>query len=348
MGRDTSTGKLSLDAHAQARVAWDGKANRRLTRSQSRVGRVARPQFGGRAYASPTWSVLRTPITVHPLGGAPHGANAHEGVIDPFGRVHGYPGLFVLDGAAVPTATGANPSATILALAERGIEHAIRTTGDPEWRAPEWNEVRSTPAPEDGAVEAMARRREQRAGDGIRFRERLTGTVTIDGQARRTTLRLNAELSSWRQFQADPQHSLTVSGILDIAGIATAQTVHGTLELFPDQDTFAMRYTIDSQTDDAYPLRLTGYKTRRALIAAWHALTTLRIEITRNREDGEHARAGRGILRITTTDVIRLLTSIRGDAFTAQRRLVVVRRFAQFFATSTLQASLRRAHPSRG
>jgi cholesterol oxidase len=49
-----------------------------------------------------------------------------DGVVDQYGRVFGYEdGLRVLDGAIVPTAIGVNPSKTIAAVAERGIEQLI-------------------------------------------------------------------------------------------------------------------------------------------------------------------------------------------------------------------------------
>ncbi len=47
------------------------------------------------------------------------------GVVDEFGKVHGYEGLYVLDGSIVPTSLGVNPSKTIAALAERGVEQLI-------------------------------------------------------------------------------------------------------------------------------------------------------------------------------------------------------------------------------
>ena len=60
------------------------------------------------------------------------------GVTDANGEVYGYPGLFVLDGAILPSATGVNPAHTIAAVAERNIEAAIRRfTGNQNWRAPE-------------------------------------------------------------------------------------------------------------------------------------------------------------------------------------------------------------------
>jgi cholesterol oxidase len=49
------------------------------------------------------------------------GASAAEGVIDDRHRVHGYDGLYVIDGAAMSANPGVNPSLTITALAERAM-----------------------------------------------------------------------------------------------------------------------------------------------------------------------------------------------------------------------------------
>jgi cholesterol oxidase len=42
-------------------------------------------------------------------------------VIDPYHRVHGYPGLHIVDGSAVSANLGVNPSLTITAQAERAM-----------------------------------------------------------------------------------------------------------------------------------------------------------------------------------------------------------------------------------
>lgn len=60
-------------------------------------------------------------ITAHILGGCPMGQNKATSVIDGNHEVHGYPGLYVLGGAAVPANLGVNPSLTITAMAERAI-----------------------------------------------------------------------------------------------------------------------------------------------------------------------------------------------------------------------------------
>jgi cholesterol oxidase len=64
-------------------------------------------------------------ITVHPLGGCPMADDPNRGVVDDAGKAHGYDGLYVLDGSIVPTALGVNPSKTIAALAERGVERLV-------------------------------------------------------------------------------------------------------------------------------------------------------------------------------------------------------------------------------
>ncbi len=66
-------------------------------------------------------SVLNMSVTAHILGGCPIGADASSGVIDSNHEVFGYPGLYVVDGSAIPANVGVNPSLTITALAERAM-----------------------------------------------------------------------------------------------------------------------------------------------------------------------------------------------------------------------------------
>ena len=68
-----------------------------------------------------TETLLGSASTAHILGGACMGETAADGVIDHQHRVHNYPGLYVIDGAAVSANPGVNPSLTITALAERAM-----------------------------------------------------------------------------------------------------------------------------------------------------------------------------------------------------------------------------------
>jgi cholesterol oxidase len=69
-----------------------------------------------------SWTeVADIPVTAHILGGAPIGDAIESGVIDPYQRVYGYPGLHVTDGSAISANLGVNPSLTITAQAERAL-----------------------------------------------------------------------------------------------------------------------------------------------------------------------------------------------------------------------------------
>jgi cholesterol oxidase len=61
------------------------------------------------------------PITGHFIGGCAIGDSASTGVVDPYQRVYGYPGLHVVDGSAISANLGVNPSLTITAQAERAM-----------------------------------------------------------------------------------------------------------------------------------------------------------------------------------------------------------------------------------
>src|SRR6476469_901614 len=77
---------------------------------------------GERAWpGSSIGEVLDIPMTAHILGGAVISDSPERGVIDPYQRVWGYPGLHVLDGSAVSANLGVNPSLTITAQAERAV-----------------------------------------------------------------------------------------------------------------------------------------------------------------------------------------------------------------------------------
>ena len=70
-------------------------------------------------------------LTAHPLGGCPIGEDYQHGAVDEYGRVFTgdgavHEGLFVADGALVPSDLGVNPFLTISALAERIVERKIQ------------------------------------------------------------------------------------------------------------------------------------------------------------------------------------------------------------------------------
>ncbi|MGW0247186.1 GMC oxidoreductase [Nocardia goodfellowii] len=65
--------------------------------------------------------VFNIPATAHYIGGCVIGESPETGVVDPYQRVFGHPGLHVADGSAVTANLGVNPSLTITAQAERAM-----------------------------------------------------------------------------------------------------------------------------------------------------------------------------------------------------------------------------------
>ncbi|KAI0104878.1 glucose-methanol-choline oxidoreductase [Nemania sp. FL0031] len=84
---------------------------------------------GGTFVQNPWYSLLgQQQVTVHPIGGACMGDSGDVGVTNHAGAVFKgdgeevHEGLIVTDGAVIPTSLGANPFATIAALAERSLD----------------------------------------------------------------------------------------------------------------------------------------------------------------------------------------------------------------------------------
>ena len=159
MGDDGAKGRLHLpegaerlECDGQLEVSWPGLVRQPLFEAQNRklTELAATADLGGRVVANPLWQLLppsmdplvkgaRGPLlTVHPLGGCGMGSHLEEGVVDEHGAVHDaakpgevHPGLYVIDGAMVPTALSTNPALTITALALRAVEEH---RGKWQWR----------------------------------------------------------------------------------------------------------------------------------------------------------------------------------------------------------------------
>ncbi|NKY56104.1 GMC oxidoreductase [Nocardia flavorosea] len=113
-GFDPATGGVGL--------SWSAQAQEEVTAAALAVDRRIAERAGALAEYSALGYDANALFTAHPLGGAVLGK-----ATDSYGRVHGYRGLYVMDGAAIPGSTAtANPSLTITALAERNIEAIIR------------------------------------------------------------------------------------------------------------------------------------------------------------------------------------------------------------------------------
>ncbi|GAB2463980.1 GMC oxidoreductase [Xylanimonas ulmi] len=343
MGRDTSDGVLTLDHQGEARVAWRNKPNGGLYRAEMRAARQTARQLGGRVRYLPSWSVLRTGATVHNLGGAPIGPNAATGVIDERGRVHGYPGLYVVDGAGVPASTGVNPSATIAALAERHVEAAVRDlTGEPGWVAPERARVRPAPVPEDEAMVAVQQWRQARGGSydpspwPVHFREAMAGAATMtrpDGGSVCEPLRLGLTVDL-PDVRTAPGHAAPAAAVAGVASFgATRVQVTGTLELFPDVRGTFMRYDLRYTDGERCHGELVGSKTHSGgPLPHLRDLMTLPVSIDHHL-DGVPWH-GAGVVRISLPGLVPLVGSLRAGGRHGASSAATLARFARYFVVS--------------
>ncbi|MGV0633802.1 GMC family oxidoreductase [Mycolicibacillus trivialis] len=100
----------SRQGHGVPNPTWIPAANEAVRRLSDDID--------GMPYSS-VGEILDIPMTAHFLGGCAIGDTPERGVVDPYHRVFGHPGLHVLDGAAISANIGVNPSLTITAQAER-------------------------------------------------------------------------------------------------------------------------------------------------------------------------------------------------------------------------------------
>ncbi|GAA0331746.1 GMC family oxidoreductase [Actinoallomurus spadix] len=134
--------------HGEPNPTWIPQAHRAV--------RMLAEEIGG--FPGGTWlDLFNIPTTAHFIGGCTIGNSPEEGVIDPYHRVYGHPGLHVVDGSTVSANLGVNPSLTITAQAERAMAF-WPNRGEPDARpdlgAPY---ARLTPvAPKNPAVPADA------------------------------------------------------------------------------------------------------------------------------------------------------------------------------------------------
>jgi cholesterol oxidase len=113
-GRKTRLGYrlTSAPGHGAPNPTWIPVGNEVARDVARKIGGLPGGSFG---------EVANVPMTAHFLGGCAIGDSPETGVIDPYQRLYGHPGLHVVDGSAVSANLGVNPSLTITAQSERAM-----------------------------------------------------------------------------------------------------------------------------------------------------------------------------------------------------------------------------------
>jgi cholesterol oxidase len=303
--------------------------------------------LGGTYIANPRWynPLGRNLVTVHPLGGCIMASDAATGVVDHRGRVYDpsrglnaiHSGLFVVDGATIPTAVGVNPLLTISGLAER---HAALLNADAT--------VDMTPRAFNRATYVEVRR-----PIGLHFTEEMKGYFTegLHGDsledyraAERSGRQSGRRLSVWLwmaiehldAFLDNPDHEALVSGYVDYAPLGGKRMIdRGRFNMFVDTlqaHTKQLRYSLAFTASDGEPYLLAGFKDIRDDRGwdAWSDNTTLFTTLYRGTTPGDQV-YGRGIIHVLIWDLIEQVASFRVHNASTTVTLEALNRFGAFF-----------------
>lgn len=127
MMNDHDVAQLKRGMEILARVFFAAGASRVLPlihgfdelRGEADLARLRRANLRARDFE---------PTAFHPLGTARMGPSAQSSVVGPDHQAHDLSGLYIVDGAAIPSSLAVNPQLTIMALATRaaeGIDRAL-------------------------------------------------------------------------------------------------------------------------------------------------------------------------------------------------------------------------------
>lgn len=348
MGHDGADGTLVLDHRGRVRLLWGSAPEQPLIQTIGAEMKGHTAALGGTYILNPRWhqSLGGNLITVHPLGGCAMGGDAEHGVVDHRGRVYDpsqgmktvHDGLFVADGAMIPTAVGVNPLLTISALAERIAAWISQDT-----------QVELTPKPFDRATYVQ-----MQPPVGLEFSEEMKGHVAAGiqgasendfregeqrGRANGGALRvwLWIYIDNLEEFVNDAAHEARVQGYIDYAPLGGKRTIErGAFNLFwadPISHTKRMHYALQCTGRDGQAYLLEGHKEIRDDRGwdAWADNTTLFTTIHRGATTQDPV-FSRGIIHVRVWDFVEQLASFRvHHAATSVAKIRAINRFGAFF-----------------
>lgn len=324
MGRDVPDGVMRLK-RGQLDIDWTTATSRAyFDRLRGTMAALA-GELGGDLVDNPL-SFLKKVVTVHPLGGAPMGRHVGEGVVDQWGESFAYPGLYVLDGSAMPGPVGANPSLTIAAFADRAVEHLLESTPTGSKGRPTRPVDPLPPRPDDDATTDAG-------APSVSFTEEMKGFITFDmtdhraayeaGRAAGTAFMFHLTITApdVDRFLREPAHHGSATGWVECDALGGRMAVErGDFNLFvadagPGRTHMYYRLYVTDPT--GHPLTMSGYKDVHddAGFDVWTDTSTLYIRLLHGHvpvaDDAGAELVASGILRILVPDFARQLTTFR-------------------------------------
>lgn len=337
MGRDIPDGVMKL-RNGYLDVDWTTATSKRYFAKVGGTMAAIGKELGADFRQNPLGYLNRV-ITVHPLGGCPMGRSVEEGVVDGYGEVFNYPGMYVADGSVMPGPVGANPCLTIAAFADRMVDRMLGVSGKPGGNGR--TTVATEPIPAAAAVTS------------VRFTEEMKGYVTLgegdheagyrEGKRNGTFLmfHLTIETHDNDRFLTDVNHQATAEGWVECEALGGRLPVErGIFNLYvemSDRSRTRMLYRLFFQDSVGNPLTLSGFKDIKddPGFDLWSDTTTLYTRLLRGHvEAGAEEQAevsASGILHIYMLDFARQLTTFRARGPSFGERSRALREFGQLF-----------------
>jgi len=134
MSHDQGDGQLEMNVETDSIIVnWPGVGDQENYMHVNSVLEEASDSIWANYLPNPLWRPRfgRKLVTVHPVGGCGLGWSADDGVVDAECRVFTgngtdvHDGLYVCDGAVIPSSLGLNPLLTITAISERAMDLLI-------------------------------------------------------------------------------------------------------------------------------------------------------------------------------------------------------------------------------
>ncbi|MGA4508538.1 GMC oxidoreductase [Propionibacteriaceae bacterium G1746] len=337
MGRDTPDGRITLK-DGELAVEWTSATSKDYFDQMRRSMRDIADTLGANFRDYPLWWTKRD-VTVHPIGGVPMGRHVHEGVVDQWCEAFGAPGLYVVDGSALPGPVGPNPSLTIAAIADRAAEHFLEQPPRSRRAAAATWQASSEVARTDEVV------------DTVEFTEQMKGYITLGETDSRRGWELGRQLSQQFMFELtitapnmatfveSAAHEGSCAGFVrcDLLG-GELPVSRGWFNLFVGVErpgAREMRYRLWFTDLGGTPITMYGYKDVRddEGLDLWSDTSTLYITLLQGHvpPGAEGEVVGAGILRILPQDFAKQLTTFRGSG---KKPLTALTGFIGFFLNS--------------
>jgi len=366
MGRDVPDGNMKLRKGCLD-IDWTMATSKRYFDRLRQTMIDISDELGASYYDNPLHALKRL-VTVHPLGGCPMATSEGTGVVDPYLRAYGYPGLYVADGSVMPGPVGPNPSLTIAALADRMAQRIIDDI--PPKRAParEGDAPVDQPVPPTTSVAPSAAPNPEAAG--VEFTEEMKGFITLgeddfergfqEGKKAGTAcmFHLTIKVDDIERFVADPMHVANPVGWVDSEVLGGRLPVEqGIFNLFVpshDPDMVNMLYRLYFADGAGNPLTLSGHKNVKddPGLDVWSDTSTLYTHILRGHVDTAAEPSAEivasGIIHIHLKDFAKQLTTFRTHGPSREARAKALMDFGKLFMGELWDIYGLKAHEAAG